>query len=155
MKEPLNPLFPKSDGSGTRGAYEYAVLLDDEAETYKTPGDGDELVFEHPPKNTARKTKAATFRDFADTKRGIMQSYRESRRELRRQLISKEITSADYSRLRQSLAKDTDKALWENCFSYWNGTAKTRKKTAKRVVYKTEEPQRVKEKVNNLDALEF
>ena len=30
MKQGLNPLFPKSDGKGLVGAYEYAALIDDE-----------------------------------------------------------------------------------------------------------------------------
>lgn len=150
MKQGLNPLFPKSDGKGLKGAYEYAALIDDEATTYGTK--------QKRQINSHLKIQPAvgtTYKEFNGNYKEIMANYFAELKNLKRQKRAGEITGKEFRQARKILANGTNALLRGNLSDFALGTAQTPRETAREgVSTQPAQPQPARPNIN-LNKLEF
>ena len=121
MKCGTNPLYPRSEGEGIRGAYEEAALIDDSERSFRTERqrktgkiDWEENI------GLAEETERAR-REFSAENKETMREYHERLRALREQKKADEISRAEFHELKRKLARETDKRNWGNLKKFWFG----------------------------------
>ena len=104
-----NPLFPKSDGRGLMGAYEYAALIDDDRATYsRVRQTGKKL----PTCRTHRTVYVSgSLTDLLRTNRSLREGYKSQHKELRRLERGGEITRAEYRQSLKELKQNFENAV--------------------------------------------
>ena len=149
MKQGLNPLFPKSDGKGLVGAYEYAALIDDEEKMYSSKAKRQI--------NSHRKISTPvglTYREFNGNYKQIMADYRQEMQNLRQMKRTGQITRKEFRQAHRDLASDTNALLRGNLSDFAIGRSQTSRESARGGVSKQQVEETPKNNIN-LNKLEF
>ena len=154
MKKGLNPLYPRSDGEGLMGAFQYAVLIDDDKMTYgskKVPRKIGEVKMPAPSINSI----SPTWKEYNANSNQIMAHYHATMKELRKMKRTKQISRWQFHQAHRALAADTNTMLRHNYSEYMCGTLQTTRESARWAVQPQTEKVEEPKKNINLDKLEF
>ena len=146
-----NPLYPRSDGKGVKGAYEEAALMDDSKAMFggvngrrvrgaggasgaggagrakdagKTGGVGrksEKLTKSKLEEWAMANQRAKSYKVYAKKNKEIMQRFRDESKRLRRMWQTREISMWEYRRRKRKLMRETDKANWQSYVDFLEG----------------------------------